>query len=393
LDIEKIRDDFPVTKEWAYFNTGYYGPLPRPVVEAMNDFLNECMCIGQGNWECLFDHEERKERTRIKLANMLNASPSEIALTRSTTEGYNLALLNIDWEKGDEMIINSLEYPPNHYILKYLINKFGIQLVTVEADEEGLIDPVDVENAITDRTKLIAMCHVAFHPGTILPAEEIGKIASENNILYLLDGAQAPGYLPIDVKKLRCDFYAVAGHKALCGPVGTGCFYFKNEHGEKMQPLIVGEPFLFGAEPTEVVSPEKEWLAPYKFEATSLNYVGIIGLGAAVDYMNQIGIENIRKRVMKLVSFAIEELPKVPNLKIIGTKDVSKRVGLLSFDFPGFPAIMLMPFAALRKVVFRPIEDSLSRISIHYFNTEDEILRIKFVVEQGVKLLTTLDIL
>nr|MDO8076322.1 aminotransferase class V-fold PLP-dependent enzyme [Candidatus Freyarchaeota archaeon] len=270
MDIERIREDFPVTREWAYFNTGYYGPLPRPVVQAMNDFLNECMCTGQGNWENLFDFEEKKERTRVKLADMLNASPSEITLTRSTTEAYNLALLNIDWKKGDEIVINSLEYPPNNYIYNYLIKKFGIQLVTVEADEEGLVDPADVEKAVSDRTKMISMCHVAYHPGTILPAEEIGKIAEKNNIIYVLDGAQAPGYLPVDVKRLKCDFYAVAGHKALCGPVGTGCLFYKEEWGEKMQPLIVGEPFLFGAEPTEVLSPEKEWLAPYKFEATSL---------------------------------------------------------------------------------------------------------------------------
>ncbi|MHA1643520.1 MAG: aminotransferase class V-fold PLP-dependent enzyme [Candidatus Freyarchaeota archaeon] len=393
MDIERIREDFPVTKEWAYFNTGYYGPLPQPVVQAMNDFLNECMCTGQGNWENLFDFEEKKERTRIKLADMLNASPSEITLTRSTTEAYNLALLNIDWKKEDEIIINSLEYPPNNYIYNYLMKKFGIQLVTVEADEEGLVDPADVEKAVSERTKMISMCHVAYHPGTILPAEEIGKIAEENNIIYILDGAQAPGYLTIDVKRLKCDFYAVAGHKALCGPVGTGCLYYKEEWGEKMQSLIVGEPFLFGAEPTEVLSPEKEWLAPYKFEATSLNYLGIIGLGAAIDYMNSVGIENIRSRVMKLVSFAIEELSEIPNLKIIGTRDASKRVGLLSFDLQGYPAIMLMPFAAIRKVVFRPVRDSISRISIHYFNTEEEILRIKFVVQQALKLLSIVELL
>ncbi|MEM2136053.1 MAG: aminotransferase class V-fold PLP-dependent enzyme [Candidatus Jordarchaeaceae archaeon] len=386
MDIEKIREDFPVTREWAYFNTGYYGPLPRPVVQAMSDFLVECMCTGQGNWENLFDFEEKKERTRIKLANMLGASPDEIALTRSTTEGYNLALQNIDWKKGDEIIINSVEYPPNRYIYNLLVEKFGVQLVTVEADEEGIVNPADVEQAITEHTKLISMCHVAYHPGTILPAEEIGKIASENNILYALDGAQGPGYIPVNVKKLGCDFYAVAGHKALCGPVGTGCLYFKREHGEKMQPLIVGEPFLFGAEPTETISEEGRWLAPYKFEATSLNYLGFIGLGAAIDYMNRIGIENIRRRNMMLTSFAIDELTKIPNLKIVGTKDVNKRVGLLSIDLPGYPAVMLMPFAAIRKVIFRPVRGSISRISIHYFNTEEEILRIKFVIEQAVKL-------
>ncbi|MBS7250358.1 MAG: aminotransferase class V-fold PLP-dependent enzyme [Candidatus Freyarchaeota archaeon] len=121
MNIEKIREDFPVTREWAYFNTGYYDPLPRPVVQAMSDFLAECMCTGQGNWENLFDFEEKKERTRIKLANMLGASPEEIALTRSTTEGYNLALQNIDWKKGDEIIINSVEYPPNRYIYNLLV--------------------------------------------------------------------------------------------------------------------------------------------------------------------------------------------------------------------------------------------------------------------------------
>ncbi|MHA1594038.1 MAG: aminotransferase class V-fold PLP-dependent enzyme [Candidatus Baldrarchaeia archaeon] len=373
MDVERIREDFPLTSKYVYLNTGFYGPMPVPVVEAMEEYLEECSLKGPATYDLLCDVLREKERVRGRIARLIGASPTEIAFTRCTMEAMNLVIKSIKWEKGDKVIINDKEYPSNMRIWKHLEKKYGIEVIIVKSRSDGVVDPADVEKAIDEKTKLISMCHASYIDGSIIPAEEIGKIAEEYNILYLLDGAQAVGYFPVDVKRIRCDFYAFCGHKALCGPQGVGLLYFNEKRADLLEPLVIGEPIVLGMETGNVIE-DDEYLPPYSFETTTLNYIGIIGLGAALDYIEKEvgGVAEIRRYNMSLMEYAMESLGKIPGVKIEGPTDLERRNGFITFS-SNIPAVLVVTaLYSLRRVVVRPVKNMV-RACLHFFNTEEDI--------------------
>lgn len=378
LDLKSVREDYPVTKNWIYFNTGFFGPISRHVVEAVKTYLDECCSKGMGSYEVFAKALRERERARKELATLMNAKPEEMAITTRATEGINLVVKSIKWEKGDKIVINDQEYTPTKILWDYIKQSYGVETVTVKATAKGLIDPSDVEKVIDEKTKLISMCHVTFDTGTILPAREIGKIANDHNVLYLLDGAQAVGAMEVDVKELGCHFYAIAGQKSLGAGEGTGALYFEKDAGKRLTPLITSGsytshfvPGLEKVEAADVFSSDGVLLPPYRFETASLNYPGIVGLAKATEYLNRIGIRNVEKRIRKLVASAFESLERLPHTRLVGTSDVDRRI-FASFEIADIPHATVTAALEKEKIIARALKNCV-RACFHIINTEEEI--------------------
>jgi selenocysteine lyase/cysteine desulfurase len=262
-----------------------------------------------------------------------------------------------------------------------------VNIVVVNADKNGLIDPADVDRAIDKNTKLISMCHVTFDTGTILPAREIGKIAREHEVPYLLDGAQAVGAIDVDVKDIGCHFYAIAGQKFLGAGEGTGALYFEKTAGEKLAPLIISGPYtsafvpgMAKVEAAPVTSPDGKLLPPYKFETASLNYPGIVGLATATKYLNGIGIDRTSNRIRKLVATAFESLRHVSKLSFVGTADVESRL-FASFEMKNLPNPKVTAYLQEKQIICRAL-DKCVRACLHFINTEEEIEELRVSLEK-----------
>ena len=387
LNIESLREDFPVTKNCIYFNYGLFGPYSKPVVEAIKSFLDECCLKGLGQQEVFAKAIREKERARKETAMLLGANPEEIVLTSRTTEGINLVVRGLEWKKGDKILISDLEYPPSMKIWDYLSQHYGVEIVKIKTGKDELIDPADVEKAVDHKLKLISLSHASFDTGTVLNAKDIGKIARENGVLYLLDGAQSVGVVDIDVKELGCNFYAFGGQKAFFAGSGVGVVYIEKEVSKNINPLIIAIPytstFIPGMEKIEssdIITHEEDYFPPYKFENSSLNYPGIVGLATAAKYLNDIGVKNIEKRVHKLVSFALESLEKVPTLEIIGTLDPEKRI-FASFRIAGVTNAKITNFLAESNIIVRSLRRCV-RACFHFINTENEIAQLVSILEK-----------
>ena len=378
LDIQRIRRDFPITKNCIYFNYGLFGPYSKPVVDAVKSFLDECCLKGLGQHEVFSRALREKERARREIAKLLGARPEEMVLTSRTTEGMNIVVRGLDWKKGDKILISDLEYPPSMKIWEFLYKKYGVEIVTVKTGNNELIDPAEVENAVDSRTKLISLCHASFDTGTIVEAKEIGKIAREREVLYLLDGAQSVGVVNIDVKNLGCHFYAFGGQKAFFAGPGVGGLYIEKELINRLNPLILSVPYTSALvqgmeriEASKIMTSDRDYLPPYKFENASLNYPGIVGLATAASYLNEIGIKNIEERVHKLVGVALESLTEVPKLEIVGTSDPNKRI-FASFRIDCLTNAAVTDYLAKLNIIVRSLGRCV-RACIQFINTEEEI--------------------
>ena len=230
-----IREAFPVLKEITYLNVGTYGIMPEP---ALAEFLEFEADFDRRGIAAKGDFYRKSEEARKHLATLVNAKPEEIAFTRNATDGINLVLAGIDWKPGDELITSNQEHEAMMHPSLYLHNSKGIVVKLLEMSPDGEVMIEQLEKAVTNRTRLVAMSLVSCETGTRLPAQAISQWAKEHHILCLFDGAQASGVFPIDVNELGCDFYASNGHKWLSAPKGTGFFYGNQEKLHELSPAL-----------------------------------------------------------------------------------------------------------------------------------------------------------
>lgn len=373
-----MRKVFPITDRYIYFNTAFFGPVSTIVIQAVKEYLDECVLKGMGSYEVFARALTEKELARKELAKLLNAHQEEIVITTRATEGMNLVVKSLKLAKDDEVIINDQEYPSSLVLMNYLKSNFGVRIVTVKSNKLGIIDPSDIRAVIGKKTRLISMCHVAYDTGTILPAIEIGKIAKEQGVPYLLDGAQAVGAMKVDVREVGCDFYAMAGQKFLGAGEGTGALYVRNDAAEMLTPLIHGSSYtsefvlgLAKIETTKTTSADGTVLPPFRFEASSLNYPGIVGLAKATQFLNDLGIENIAARIRHLTDTTMKFLEDLPNLKFIGARNSSDRI-FASFVMDGISNQCITASLQVKRIITRALKHCV-RVSPHYMNTEEEI--------------------
>ncbi|TFH05793.1 MAG: cysteine desulfurase, partial [Methanosarcina sp.] len=376
-NVYAVREDFPVLKEVVYLDSTATTQTPIPAVEAMVEyFYRYAGNHGRGAHRLARETTNHYEDARETVARFLNADPSKTVFTKNTTEGINLVATSYPWEAGDHIVTTMLEHHSN--LLPWLrLQKKGVNVTVVSPDRKGIIDPQMIENALTDRTKLIAITQVSNVFGSIQNINRITKIARRNGAKTLIDGAQSAGHMPVDLKDLECDFFATAGHKGLLGPQGTGVLYIR-------QPDVLESASVGGGTVSDVsgLSYTLE-PSPACFEAGTPNIPGVIGLGRAVEYVEKIGVSEIEKHEAKLSGEAAKRLSELEHVEVYGPEN---RAGIVPFNVKGLHAHdVALILDQTRKICVRsghhcaiPITrflevDSTVRASFALYNTEEEV--------------------
>ena len=390
--VDDVRADIPFLRTGViYLDNAATTPTPEPVIDAMLEYYREFSAnVGRGLHRAARRATDKFEEAREKIARVINASGEEIVYAKNTTEAINIVAQGLDLKQGDKVITSVFEHHSNLIPWQRLKQERGVELEIVGSSKECLLNPSEFVAAIDKRTRLIATHHVSNAMGSIQPVEEIGKLAREFGVLYLLDAAQSVGHIPVDVRKIGCDFLAAPGHKGLLGPQGTGFLYANAEIIDELKPLLVG-----GGIVEEVELQNSKLLGPPQlFDAGTPNIPGIIGLGRSCDYVLEIGIKKIEERERKLT----EQMLKIGDiglLEIYGPHNLTRRGGLVSFNVKGLGhhdvAAMLDELAKIAvrsghhcaQPTMRHLGiDGTVRASVHYFNLEQEVEKFVEVVEQ-----------
>jgi cysteine desulfurase/selenocysteine lyase len=339
LDVQKIRKDFPILerevygKPLVYLDNAATSQKPRQVIDALVHYYEHSNANIHRALHCLGEEAtEAYEAAREKVAKFINApSPENIVFTRNTTEAINLvaytwARQNI--REGDEILLTRMEHHSNLIPWQRLAAEKGATTRYVEITDEQTLALDGLENLFDARTKMMAMPHVSNSLGTINPVEKIGAEARRHGVMFLVDGAQGTPHLPVDVQAIGCDFYAFSSHKML-GPTGVGVLYGRSELLEEM------EPFLGGGEMIKKVTYEgATWNdLPWKFEAGTPNIADVIAFGAAIDYLSDVGMENVRQHEIEITDYALRKLSELDDMTIYGPQDLSQRGGVVSFNY------------------------------------------------------------
>jgi cysteine desulfurase/selenocysteine lyase len=334
-DISKLRDDFPVLrgsnrgKPMVYLDSAASAQKPRQVVDAISHFyLHDYANIHRGIYELSERSTKLYEDVREQVKTFLNAADvKEIIFVSGTTAGINLVAQSLgrtEWQAGDEVIISAMEHHSNIVPWYLLKEQIGIELKIIPIEDTGTLDLAAYQALFSPRTKLVAISHASNVLGTINPIKEITKIAHAHHVPVLVDGAQAAPHMPVDVQALDCDFYVFSAHK-LYGPTGVGVLYGKKALLDAMPP------YQGGGDMIETVSFSKVTYAatPQKFEAGTPDIAGVIGLGAAIRYLQNVGMKNIHTYEQALLAYAETKLATIPGLRVIGT--AKPKVGVISF--------------------------------------------------------------
>ncbi|QTD36293.1 cysteine desulfurase [Polaribacter batillariae] len=335
INVDKIRADFPILKReingkpLVYFDNAATSQTPQVVIDAIVDYYSNYNAnIHRGVHALSQEATDKYEEARIKIQHHFNAKHAyEIILTSGTTDSINrvsagfASLLN----KNDEIIVSALEHHSNIVPWQMLCEKTGAILKVIPMLKDGSLDMATYHNLVNEKTKLVFCNHVSNALGTVNSIEKIIETAHKFGAAVLIDGAQATPHIKPDVQALNVDFYVASAHK-LCGPTGVGMLYGKQEWLEKLPP------YQGGGEMIDTVTFEKTTYAglPHKFEAGTPNICGGIAFGAAIDYMNAVGFDNIASYEDELLKYGTQELLKIKGLKIYGT--TSKKTAVISFN-------------------------------------------------------------
>lgn len=355
-------------------------PKPEKVYEAMMDCMkNYCANPGRAGHKMAMKAAREIYETRENIAKLFNIdNPMNIAFTNNATDSLNLAIKGVV-KSGDHIITTSMEHNSVIRPIKSL-EKIGVENTVVECDKNGFLDIQDLKKAIKENTKLIVTTHASNVVGTLIDIESIGKIAKENNIIYLVDASQTAGVYDIDVNKLNIDMLAAPGHKCLLGPQGTGILYIRE--GLTVEILKEGGT---GSNSEDLFQPD---LTPDKYESGTNNTPGIVGLNEGVKFILEKGINNIRKHEEKLCQYMLYRLDEIENIVVYGPKDSKKRAAVISLNIQNIDSGEItylldseydiatrsgIHCAPLAHKTLGTIEQGAVRFSLGYFNTKEEV--------------------
>ncbi len=336
LDVEAVRDDFPILKQkidppLVYLDSAASSQKPNSVIEALSEYYRSYNAnIHRGIYRISEKATAMYEESRKKIARFINARrPRQIIFTRNTTESINIVAYswgNANLRAGDEILVSVMEHHSNLVPWQLLAQRTGAKLKFIEVTDEGFLHLEDLNRLLTERTKLVAITHVSNVLGTVNPVQSITTAAHAVGAKVLIDAAQSVPHLPVDVQAINCDFLAFSGHK-MCGPTGIGVLYGKLDLLEEMPP------FLGGGSMIRTVERERSTYAdlPQKFEAGTPSIAQAIGLGAAVDYLNDIGLDAIHPHEQDLLEYAHQKLSEIEGITIYGPKP-RHRVGAITFN-------------------------------------------------------------
>ncbi len=339
IDIQKIREDFPIldqkiyNRPLVYFDNAATTQRPQQVIDALTRTYTEYYGnIHRGAHFMADKATAAYEETREKVKSLINAeSREQIIFTKGTTESINLAAFSFGEafiQEGDEIIVSEMEHHSNIVPWQLMAGRKGAKIVMLPMDDGGRLLIEKLDELITPKTKLIAVAHVSNVLGTINPVAKIAQIAHSKYVRIFVDGAQAAPHLRIDVQDLDVDFYAFSAHK-MYGPNGVGVLYGKKELLEQMPPYQGGGEMISEVKFSGTTYNE----LPYKFEAGTPNISGVIAFGTAIDYLQNVGIENSAEYETELLNYATSQLIQIPGLRIYGTQP--EKSGVISFNVEG----------------------------------------------------------
>ena len=381
------REDFPIfnNREMAYLDNGATTQKPKQVLETLKKFYeNENANPHRGAYTLSIEATEVYENTRKKIAEFINAKNSEeIIFSKNATESLNLLAYSYGFDnlkENDEVVLSIMEHHSNIVPWQYVTKKTKSKLKYMYINDNFEISKEEIEEKITDKTKIVGITHISNVLGTINPVKDIIKYAHKKGAIVILDASQSIPHFKVDVQDLNADFVVFSGHKMLA-PLGIGVLYGKKELLQKMNP------FLMGGDMIEYVYEQETTFAPLpnKFEAGTQNVEGVVGLGAAIDYINEIGYENIEKEEKELTEYARKELEKLDFLDLYLTPNKENHSSVFSFNIKGIHPHDVASILDTEGVYVRsgnhcaqPLLrylgiDSTCRASLYFYNTKEEI--------------------
>ena len=338
MNIQDIRSQFPILHQevngspLVYLDSSATSQKPLQVIETIEKYYREINSnVHRGVHTLGTRATDAYEGAREKVRKFINAkSTQEVIFTRGTTTSINTVASSYaaaNLKEGDEIVITYMEHHSNIIPWQQVAKRTGAQLKYIPLQEDGTLSLEDVRATITPNTRIVSVMQVSNVLGVINPVKEIAQIAHENGAIMVVDGAQSAPHMKIDVQDLDCDFLAFSGHK-MCGPTGIGVLYGKKHLLENMEPIE------FGGEMIDFVHlQESTWKElPWKFEGGTPIIAGAVGLGAAIDFLNEVGLDNIAEHEHKLVAYALEKLSAIEGMTIYGPLDAAKRAGLITFN-------------------------------------------------------------
>ena len=398
FDVKNIRRDFPIfanqPDNFVYLDSSATTLKPQSVIDAVAGYYSKYSAnVHRSIYAIGEEATAEYEGSRLKVAKLINANTKSIIFTRGTTESINLVAYT--WARknikaGDENLLTEMEHHSNLIPWQLCAQETGAILKHIPFNEDGTLDLSDPEKWFTHKTKLVSVIHQSNVFGTVNPIKDIIKIAHDVGAIVLVDAAQSVPHQTVDVQDMDCDFLAFSGHKML-GPTGVGVLYGKPELLEAMPP------FLGGGEMIRTVSlNDSTWNdIPWKFEAGTPNIAQAIGLGAAVDYINQIGMETIHNREQELLNYALEKMLEIPEINIYGA--APERGAVISFNVDNIHPHDLAQFLDYDGIAIRaghhcaqPIMKKLGvsatgRASFYVYNSKDDVDRLCESIEKTVK--------
>jgi cysteine desulfurase/selenocysteine lyase len=369
-----ISGDFPTTEK-IYLNNASVSLMPSQSIEAMKEFLITYNSIGPDSKESEPFVTEKLQNIRKTIAKIISCQPDEVVLTQSTTDGINFVANGLSLDDNSNIIIRGMTHEHHANFYPWIKLKEKILIKNLPIDNNGFFKLDNLESFVDNNTKLVALSHALYNTGTILPVEEIGKIL-DNKVPFFIDSAQTIGCIgDIDVSKIKCDFMSFNGSKWLCGPMGTGLFYCNRKSSELLEPKTIGGESGIIYDDSKLAFKE----LPDKFQTGFRNYVGIVGLASSVNYMLNLGMNNIRKKNQYLSNLFREELSKIPNIILYGPENQNDRTSIVSFNIKGFDSQEVVDKLEKQNIILAVREimvEKIVRASPHFFNTESQMLEV-----------------
>lgn len=392
------REDFPMlTKDIIYFDNGATTFKPKSVIDATEYYYKDiCANAHRGDYDISYKVDVSYEGARKKVADFINANREEVIFTSGATDSLNMIVNGFfayNLEPGDEVLITLSEHASNVLPWFNLVQKNGIIVNYIELDSNLHVTMNNVISAITPNTKVISLAAITNVVGDERPIKEICKYAHERNIFVVVDGAQSVPHTKTDVKDMDCDFLAFSAHK-MCGPTGVGILYGKKELLEELIPTNLG-----GGMNESFDSVESVYLKelPTRLEAGTPNIAGVIGLAAAIDYLNSIGMENIKLYEMKLKKYLVKKLKDIPHIKIVNEECDS---GIVAFNvddiFPQDVAYYLNKYHVCVRAgnhCAKMLKNAIGvkntvRVSLYFYNSEQEIDKLVSLLKNKEKIIS-----
>lgn len=384
MDFTSLREQLPAASTRVYLNTGTSGPIPECAFGAQVNLLSQLAREGYASPPAAMAYARALAQAKEAIASVLSCDPSSIALTHSTSDGISIVAAGLDFQPGDEVIISDLEHVSGVAPWRRLAAEKGVVVRTL-AGEGGSLDAGRILDAVSPKTRLICISHVSYATGALLPVAEVCAGARERGVLVLVDGAQSAGQLPVDVREIGCDFYALPGQKWLLGPEGTGALYVAPHALEAITPTRIGWASVLNEGGR---SPDEEVLLypdARRFETGTVHAPAFAGLTESIRLLSRYGWDAVAQRARSLAAMARVRLAELPGVRIITPRP--QPTGLLTFAVEGADhEAIVKTLWSERRIVIRSIPyPSALRASFHAFNDEGDVGALVSAISALVK--------